>query len=387
MSALLSTVPIWQKEVNRGNFVSVVYVDYRKAFDSISIPLLLKKMQALGIVGRLHSFLHSFLTHRTQSVIVNDAKSRPYESTSGVPQGTCLGPLMFLIYINDLPKALPSGAFCSIYADDCKIYTINDVSTLQAALNALEQWSQYWDLSISMEKTFVMGFGKNHPQVTFTINGAPLTKAHAIRDLGLTYTDTFDFGNYISDMVTKAKCRSNFILKAFKTRDPLILFKLFTTYVRPLLEYCSAIWSPGKSSQVDELESVQKSFTYRCFVRRGLFKITYDSRLSRLGALSLKDRRLIADLTIMYKLTTDELHLSIWDLFQVSTLVNKTRGHPFKIHIDRSNSRTYENSFLCRNQSLWNSLDPKLFRYRKSSTFQLHLIKHLQSRNHIVCAS
>ncbi|EYC44080.1 hypothetical protein Y032_0473g2115 [Ancylostoma ceylanicum] len=93
--------------------------------------------------------------------------------------------------------------------------------------------------------------------------------------------------------------------------------------------------SQKKNAHVDEVESVQRLYTYRCFARRGMLRTPYSSRLKKLGALSRKDRRLIADLTLMYKLTTDELDLSIWNLFEPSAFANKTRGHPFKVYLDR----------------------------------------------------
>lgn len=118
VTALSSTVPIWQKIIDSHGHVIVCYLDYRKAFDSINLDLLLTKLRAYGIEGCLLKFLQSFLIGRTQRVWINCAASDTYETPSGVSQGTCLGPLMFLLYINDLPTCLPRGVHCSIYADD-----------------------------------------------------------------------------------------------------------------------------------------------------------------------------------------------------------------------------------------------------------------------------
>ncbi|EYC32396.1 hypothetical protein Y032_0003g1548 [Ancylostoma ceylanicum] len=140
-----------------------------------------------------------------QTVVINNANSPAYPTSSGVPQGTCIGPLMFLIFVNDLTSSLPPGSFCSMYADDSKIFTINDHTKLQLALDKLGEWSSKWDFDISTEKTAILGFGRNHPNVVFTLNGRQLTQLHSIKDLGITYSDTFDFEDYINDITAKAR--------------------------------------------------------------------------------------------------------------------------------------------------------------------------------------
>ena len=161
------------------------------------------------------------------------------------------------MYIDDLSRALPAEAHCSIYADDSKIYTVNNAGLLQEAIDCLVFWSKQWELDISIEKTYIMTFG-SHPDHTFTLNGVTLKHTNKIRDLGITYSDKFDFGDYISDITSKATYQSNYLLRAFHTRKPRLLFKLFTVYVRPLLEYCSPLWSPQTRANI---EKVQKSFT------------------------------------------------------------------------------------------------------------------------------
>ncbi|EYC21212.1 hypothetical protein Y032_0020g6 [Ancylostoma ceylanicum] len=378
-SALLSTVPLWHKEIEKGNFVSVCYIDYRKAFDSISIPLLLRKLTSFGINGCLLRFLRSFLTERSQSVMINESRSRNYKTISGVPQGTCLGPLMFLMYVNDLAKVLPPGSFCSMYADDSKVYTINDCNLLQLALDAVAKWSRTWELDISLEKTTIMRFGRNHPDVHFTINGKVLPESTKVRDLGIVYTNKFEFDDYIREIVGKASCKSNYILRAFKSRDLKLLFKLFTVFVRPQLEYCSQLWSPYKKNLVDSIEQIQKSFTYRCFLRKGLLRKSYEERMKALGSESLAFRRKIADLVFMYKLITEESDLKLYDIFDRPPMVEITRGHPYRIKPERPKTAAYAGSFVARSVHQWNNLDAKLFRWKRSCSFQAHLVDSLQA--------
>lgn len=186
--------------------MTVCYVDYAKAFDSIPLCLLIKKLEAYGISGCLLNFLRSFLLGRSQRVIVNGSLSATYPTTSGVPQGTCLGPLMFLLYINDMPSCLPLEVNCSIYADDSKIYSINNCDALQKALDALLKWSEKWKLDISFEKTSIMCIGRRHPpNCSFYLGHYRLIIEKSVRDLGVTYNDRLSYEKYIEKSICKVK--------------------------------------------------------------------------------------------------------------------------------------------------------------------------------------
>ncbi|EYB87462.1 hypothetical protein Y032_0262g570 [Ancylostoma ceylanicum] len=164
VTPLMSTIPLWQRIADSRGYVTACFVDYSKAFDSVPLNPLFLKLEAYGIEGSLLKFLKSFLSHRKQYVVVGTSYSYCYTTPSGVPQGTRLGPLMFLLYINDLPECLPTGVCCSIYADDTKIYSVNDHQKIQEALKRSAEWSTQWGLTISLEKSSVMFIGSDPPR-------------------------------------------------------------------------------------------------------------------------------------------------------------------------------------------------------------------------------
>lgn len=248
-----------------------------------------------------------------------------------MPKGSCVGPLTFLIFTNDLPSSLLAGIDCLLYADDVKLSTVNNPKLFQDALCAVCDWARKWELDISMDKTVVLHIGNNHPQVDFSIGNHSLRQLKSFKHLGICYDDHFDFEEHIDDIVYRAKWRANFILRAFHSRNICLLFRAFTTYVRPILEYGSPLWSPYKFSLKDKIEQVQKSFTYRIFLRAGKSRVPYGARLRLLNSLTLEDRRIVSDLALMYKMTTGEIDIDLCDLFLVTPRGSVVRGQPFRL--------------------------------------------------------
>ncbi|EYB92879.1 hypothetical protein Y032_0189g1209 [Ancylostoma ceylanicum] len=380
-TALMTTIPIWQKVLDDKGYVTACYIDYSKAFDSIPLRLLYVKLEAFGITGSLLKFIKSFLSARIQKVYVNGSYSSSYSTPSGVPQGTCLGPLMFLLYINDLPNVLPAGVNCTIYADDCKIFTINCHEAIQPALNALQEWSRRWQLSISKTKTTLMLIGQTHPRdCHFYLDNQELRVSHSVSDLGVTYTDALSFEDYINKCARVAFARSNCILRAFSTRNLDTLSRLFATYVRPLLEYCSMLWSPSKKLIIDALENVQKRYTWRIFARNGLLRVPYKERLSRLQSDSLQLRRCILDQCFVYKVVFGEVDMDISTLFSFSEFSGRTRGHRFRFVLPKAHSQQFRSCFMARVVKIWNELPVSIVQSSSAAVFNSRITKYLKDR-------
>lgn len=155
ITQLISTLQTWYETILKGDSTDCIYIYFRKAFDSVPIKFLIYKLEKLGISGKLLSWFADFLTNRTFRVKIGESFSSSYEIKSGVPQGSVLGPLLFLYYINDLPGVLPQHLHIKLYADDAKIYEHfdkNNSKLLQEGLDSIIKWSQDWALPIAHVK-------------------------------------------------------------------------------------------------------------------------------------------------------------------------------------------------------------------------------------------
>ena len=202
---LITTCEDWFDAIAENKKIDCIYVDFQKAFDSIPINLLIQKISNMGIRGKLLSWITDFLTKRTFCVKIGETISSYKNITSGVPQGSVLGPLLFLIYINDLPEVIPKDVKIKLYADDLKIYkcykTEIDRQNLDLALLKLEQWANKSGLKIAINNTFIFYLGNKNSKTQYKINNNIITEANTIKDLGVTIDNRLTFSEYISHII------------------------------------------------------------------------------------------------------------------------------------------------------------------------------------------
>jgi ribonuclease P/MRP protein subunit RPP40 len=256
--------------------------------------------------GTLLNIIKSFLCDRNQCVVVNNAKSDYCKMTSGVPQGSVLGPLLFILYINDLKDIFQNQVVSSFYADDAKIYSeINnqsDVIDFQASLDILGSWAKTWQLCISSAKCSIVDIALRDDPEIFPgnmIDDNLIISSRSKIDLGIQIDSKLKFSCHVSDVVSRAKQRVFLLFRSFSTRVIQNLLKGYVCYVLPLVSYCSQVWAPYLLADIYALESVQRLFTRRL---PGLEKLSYSDRLRRLNLPSLELRRLWADLVLCYKI-------------------------------------------------------------------------------------
>jgi hypothetical protein len=355
--------------------VDVIYLDYAKAFDSVIYCKLLYKLKCIGVTGLILNWIENFLTDRTQCVRVGSSYSACSNVLSGVPQGSVLGPLLFLVYINDV-SLINSTSNTKLFADDLKLYIFatgtDSNSVMQSYLNNISDWSSLWQLTLSASKCSVLSIGKNIVEYSYNINGVLLNRVTTMVDLGVTVDSKLTFDDHISHICTTARQRSALILKSFCSRDPFLLFKAFTTYVRPLLEYASCVWNPYTISHITQIESVQKNFTKRLC---GLTSLTYMDRLAFLKASSLELRRLQCDLIMYFKIINGFVDIDSGKYFLFSHNT-QTRGHKFKLIKQSSHTNKVENQFKLRAINVWNSLPSTIVNAQSVSYFKHVLHNH-----------
>jgi len=354
---LLETVNDWSIALLNRHVVDVVYFDFAKAFDTVSHTKLICKLQAYGFDGELLSFIHDFVTGRSQKVVLPSGQSSFMPVISGVPQGSVLGPLLFLLFVNDIADLFTNSISIKLFADDIKIYmeinTSSDVVVFQRGVDCIADWANKWQLKLASAKCQFIRIGlRKWSPVKYFLNDCELPRSTVVTDLGINMDSTLSFSDHIDIIVSKAQLRASQILRCFVSKDPGILTRAFVTYVRPLLEYCSTVWSPCSIVAINKLESVQRVFTKKLY---GMATISYDDRLKLLGLDRLELRRLHADLITCYKIINHIISVPFDALFKFAA-TNNTRGHPLKLTVPESrvNARAY--AFPVRVINVWNRL-------------------------------
>jgi len=226
-----------------------------------------------------------------------------------VPQGSVIGPTLFLLFINDVIDIFDNLAVSlKLYADDIKLYSCYNITSscddLSVAINRLYDWSVTWQLTIAVQKCFTCRICRHRLSSlfqgqTYKINDTILSTVESVRDLGVIVDHHLKFDTHISLAVRKAMIRSRIILKCFSSRNKDLLLKASITYVRPILEYCSPVWSPHLKYLINKIESVQKFFIERL---PSLWDILYPKRLQLLNLQSLEYRRISQDLMLCYQI-------------------------------------------------------------------------------------
>jgi hypothetical protein len=351
MSALKS----WHAALDEGKVVHAVFLDFAKAFDTVSHTKLLHKLHAYGVEGFIFGWIKAFLANRTQMVRVGDAISDPKPVSSGVPQGSVLGPLLFLIYINDMLDSIVSDSL--LYADDAKLYRICDRALitdllLANSLSAIHEWSQTWQLSLSIPKCKVFCFGTPSTQPVYEIAGVTLEREGEISDLGVLLSADAKTSEHCLAISKKGLGKVALIYNNFRCRNRDFLTRMFSTFVLPIVSYNSPVWSPFQITDINRVERVLRTFTRRV---PGLGDLPYPRRLKALNMCSLEETRLRTDLILTYRILKGQIDLNRADFFEAS-LATRTRGHSLKLQKHHGNLQTTRNFFSSRVVDIWNAL-------------------------------
>ena len=359
---LLESVNDWTLSVENSNDLVIAYIDFTRAFDSVSHEKLVHKLEAYGITGELLKWTTNFLSERTQCTKIGSCYS-PYKPIhGGVIQGSCLGPLLFLIYINDVVEMFTDSVTPKLYADDIKLYTSIqsnvDCIDFQNNLNNLYEWSILWQLQISFSKCYIIHIRRSQPcnnVLEYKLGDVVLKAVNNVSDLGVNVDCKLNFCEHVANITRKAHARANLILRCFISGHRLSNINAFKIYVRPLLEYNSSVWSPTLKYLIELLENVQRRFTKRMF---GLYNLTYHQRLTCLGLESLELRRLRFDLLLVYKIVFGLTGLRSEDFFctNVSRNVLNLRGHPYQLIHNVARTPVRNTFFVNRIVGIWNNL-------------------------------
>ena len=283
-------------DVDEYKAYDVIYLDFQKAFDTVPHQRLLEKLRAHGIRGNLLTWITNWLSNRQQRVVINGECSNWAHVASGVPQGSVLGPILFIIYINDLDADIMSNI--SKFADDTKLGN-RDSLTLQNDLNKIINWSKTWQMKFNTDKCKVIHFGRSNVKHDYVMENSVLESVDEEKDLGVVISKQLNFSKQCTEAIKKANRALGFIFRSFEFKSKCIVMPLFKSLVRPHLEYAVQFWSPYLRKDIEKIEGVQRRATKMIPELRGK---PYPQRLRELGLHSLETRRLRGRLIETFKI-------------------------------------------------------------------------------------
>ena len=300
LTNLLEYLEYITDQVDQGNPVDSILLDFSKAFDKVPHQRLLLKLKSVGISGKLLVWIEQWLTGRKQSVVLNDVNSKWRPVLSGVPQGSVLGPILFIIYVNDMDNCVSSNI--SKFADDTKIFhkasSSEDYDRLQNDLQRLIEWANLWQMEFNASKCKVLHFGSNNRGFNYNINGVNLEAEVSEKDLGVIISKDLKPEKHVNEVVLKANRLLGMVYRSIENKSKDIIVPLYCSLIRPHLEYCIQVWRPYYIKDITKIEKVQKR---AISMIEGLNGLSYHAKLKEVGLDTLENRRIRNDMVEVYK--------------------------------------------------------------------------------------
>ena len=377
-----------------------IHLDFRKAFDSVPHAELLHKLQTFGITGNLLKWLRGYLTSRRQYVLLNKHVSKTLPVSSGVPQGSILGPLLFVIFVNDLPQASKHSDIL-LFADDTKCSTeidcMDSCAHFQDDINALTDWGVRWRLLFNETKSAVLHFTKKkHPtHATYFINESPVTAQESYKDLGVTLTTTLSWDSHYDKISAEAYQHLGLLRRTFKDNCLVQTKKnLYLSLVRSQVTYCSPLWRPYLIKDISSLERIQRRATKYIL---NDYVSDYKSRLIALELMPLMLWFELIDIMFFVKsLEQPSPRFDISKFFTISPSTSTRSSSRLTLRHTISRTNSSRHFYFKRFPRLWNFLPPldvsqsvEAIRSQVKKHLWCHLITHFNADNpcsfHLVC--
>ena len=360
------------EHMDGGSPVDIIYLDFAKAFDKVPHKRLAKKMKACGIGGRLLDWIINWLVDRRQKVGIRGRFSKWTKILSGVPQGSVLGPLLFVIFINDIDTGILSKI--SKFADDTKlcgkVVNDEDAKIMREDLKKLYQWSLDWQMIFNVDKCSVMHMGRKNEEFQYEMGGKLLRVTEEEKDLGVIVHKSAKPSRQCAEAAKRGNRVLGLIKRTLISRDKDIILRLYKTLVRPHLEYCVQAWNPFYKRDIELLEKVQRRATK---VIKGLGNLKYEDRLQKCNLTTLEKRRSRGDLIQTYKIMTGKEEVQPERFFEKATK-KSTRGHQYKIYKRRTGTHM-QRFYSGRVIDIWNNLDEKTVSAGTTTAFKIELAK------------
>ena len=344
----------------KGKQTGILVMDFAKAFDKVNHSLLVYKLHHYGIQEKLLTWISDFLKDRRQAVVVNGIRSDFIRVQSGVPQGSVLGPCLFLVYINDVPDLLTAHA--RLFTDDTAVYDVvespEDQDRLQQNLDQLAEWEKRWDMVFHPEKCSTLPATrrrKDLPQPQYQLRGHILQTVNSVNCLELCFTKDLSWNEHINNVCSKATKTLGFLRRNLKISSRGIKETAYKTLVLPIMEYAAAVWDPLTQANIDSMEAIQRRVAH-FVLRRYRNTSSVSNMIDELRWPSLQDRRRTARLTMLYKIRHELVCMNNMTEKLQPAVARQRRGHIYQYVQPRCRTQYQQQSFLPRTIQDWNNL-------------------------------
>ena len=391
--------------INAAGRSDVIYFDFAKAFDSVNHDVLLHKLKSeYGLDGVLLKFIVNYLEGRKQRVVIGGHQSELRSVNSGVPQGSILGPLLFVLFINDMHKCVSPGTKIALYADDTKIWrkieSPEDHVILQNDINALLRWSILNKMHFHPDKCHVVKVTLKRDKCsnfTYRLGILDLEYVSVEKDLGVRVSSTLSWQKQWDSLLSSARSRLGLTKRTchfIKNRKQRLI--LYKAMVRSLFQHCAEVWRPALPTALGKFEAVQKRAVKWIFMEdyHHYSDEVYKHKLRELDLLPIEQRFILGDLILFHKIINNEVrielpdYLELIDPMELSTEASSDPSEHRRLrttHKDplyfvcKINDRVnvFRHSFFYRSHNLWNRLPLSIRLIADATQFENELRKHL----------
>ena len=385
VTLLTEAVNDWSLCLEQRSTIHCLLLDFAKAFDSVPHERLLLKLSSLGIHGDVLQWLRYFLTKRKQRVVINGVFSDWASVTSGVPQGTVLGPLLFLLYVNDLDCIIKHSTI-RLFADDVLLYasanTMEECSSLQDDLTAVHHWANCWQLKLNPDKCEALAItNKRNPcKFTYSINQQPISWHSPVKYLGLCVDSKLSWHNHSMFVASKATRSVNCLRRSMFGCSCEAKYGAYRAIVCPILEYAAVVWCPHAKGDINLLESIQgRAARWICGSRwkptDSSWTISSSNCCTRLNLPSLQARRHYLSICFLDDIYHKHTSLSFDQFCDFNSM--PSRSHHLSLIPPTSTINSRRFSFFVNTTFLWNSIPIHILEDRNPKSFRHSLYNYL----------
>ena len=386
-TALHRVVDSWIDNINDGLLTGVCLLDIRKCFDTINHNLLKEKLSYYGVTGTEHSWFADYLDNRSQIVFHNQSVSEKSNVSIGVPQGSVLGPILFMLFVNDISQNCNVGV-CNLYADDTIVYcdatTVSDVERkLQACVSQLNDWYVNNKLSVNTSKSEVMLISSKRrcfaDHLDIVIDGINLKYVECANYLGMSIDNVLSWNEYVNKLCSNVASKLSGLRRLKGVVSSYVMRKVFVTAVQPCIDYAISVWGQTSDCNIKKIQRLQNYAARLVTNNFDYINCRSSDIIKALKWMDVKQRCMYFTITLMFKCIHGlaPIYLVNDIVMNCNINVRTTRSHAMNVYVPSASSEFAKRSFMYSGAVMWNALPSFLKDIRDLNNFKFKLKQYI----------